>query len=87
MIPLRWRREYNISTNRPGQPGHRQRQQILPEAGISPVTAWRWQRKGWLVTVNIAGRPYLTSEAVANFLRRAEAGDFAKDHVTPNRRR
>lgn len=55
------------------------------EAGISPVTAWRWRRSGWLVTVNIAGRPYLTGDAVADFLRRVEAGEFAQEHKTPNR--
>jgi len=55
------------------------------EAGISPITAWRWRRKGWLATVNIAGRPYLTGEAVADFLRRAEAGEFAQEHKVPRR--
>ena len=56
------------------------------EAGITPVTAWRWRKAGWLSTVNIAGRPYLTGEAVAEFLRRVEAGEFAKEHVVPRRR-
>jgi hypothetical protein len=56
------------------------------EAGITPVTAWRWRKAGWLSTVNISGRQYLTGEAIATFLRRAEAGEFAKEHKTPNRR-
>jgi len=56
------------------------------EAGISDVTAWRWRKAGWLSTVNIAGRPYLTGEAVTDFLRRAEAGEFAKEHKVPTRR-
>lgn len=56
------------------------------QAGISDVTAWRWRKSGWLTTVNIAGRPYLTDKAIADFLRRAEAGEFAKEHKTPNRR-
>lgn len=56
------------------------------EAGINPVTAWRWRRAGWLSTVNICGRQYLTGEAIADFLRRAEAGEFAKEHVVPRRR-
>src|SRR5215813_7867140 len=44
------------------------------QAGISDVTAWRWRKNGWLSTVNIAGRPYLTDSAIAEFLRRAQAG-------------
>jgi hypothetical protein len=34
------------------------------EAGISPITTWRWRRKRWLFTVNIWGRQYVTGEAV-----------------------
>jgi predicted site-specific integrase-resolvase len=56
------------------------------QAGISDVTAWRWRKNGWLTTVNIAGRPYLTDRAMADFLRRAEAGEFAQEHKVPNRR-
>lgn len=43
------------------------------------------RRKGWLVTTNICGRLYLTAEAIAEFTRRAEAGEFAKIHVAPKR--
>jgi hypothetical protein len=53
------------------------------EAGINPITAWRWRRAGWLATVNICGRQYRTGEAIADFLRRAEAGEFAKEHRVP----
>jgi predicted site-specific integrase-resolvase len=49
------------------------------QAGISDTTAWRWRRNAWLVTVNIAGKPYLTDSALAEFLRRVEAGEFAKE--------
>jgi predicted site-specific integrase-resolvase len=56
------------------------------QAGISDVTAWRWRKSGWLTTVNIAGRPYLTDKAIADFLWRAEVGEFAKEHKTPSRR-
>lgn len=56
------------------------------QAGISDVTAWRWRKSGWLTTVNIAGRPYLTDKALADFLRRVEAGEFAKEPNVPNRR-
>jgi predicted site-specific integrase-resolvase len=57
------------------------------QAGITATTAWRWRRKGWLTTVNIAGRQYVTGEAVSDFLRRAEAGEFAQEHKTPSRSR
>ncbi len=56
------------------------------QAGISDVTAWRWRKNGWLTTVNIAGRPYLTDKALADFMRRAEAGEFAKEPKVPSRR-
>ena len=56
------------------------------DVGVSSVTVWRWRRDGWLKTVNLAGRPYVTAEAGANFYRRAEAGEFAKKHVAPNKR-
>jgi hypothetical protein len=56
------------------------------EAGITATTAWRWRRKGWLATVNICGRQYLTSAAVMDFLRRAEAGEFVSEHKIPKRK-
>jgi hypothetical protein len=34
-----------------------------------------------LETVNIAGRPYVTREAVEKFKQRAAAGEFSKDPV------
>jgi hypothetical protein len=53
-------------------------------ADISPITAWRLRRKGWLETININGRQYVTAEAVAEFKRRAAAGEFSKVHKTPS---
>jgi hypothetical protein len=55
------------------------------QAGISHTTGWRWRKNGWLTTVNIAGRPYLTDKALAEFMRRAEAGEFAKEPKVPGR--
>ena len=55
------------------------------QIGVSDVTGWRWRKKGWLVTVNIAGRAYVTGGAVSEFLRRAEAGEFAQEHKVPQR--
>ena len=57
----------------------------LEQIGVTPCTAWRWRRKGWLQTVNIAGRQYLTQEAIDEFHRRAVAGEFAQEHKVPTR--
>ena|SRR5438128_9476102 len=56
------------------------------QAGISNSTAWRWRKNGWLVTVNIYGRQYVTDKALAEFLRRAQAGEFARDCRPPKRK-
>jgi hypothetical protein len=51
--------------------------------GLSSVTAWRFRNRGWLKTINIAGRVYLTDEAAQEFTRRAEAGEFAREPKVP----
>ncbi len=68
----------------------------LPESGLialdkwtqsigrTPATVWRWRKRGWLPTVNIAGKNYVTNQASADFRARAERGEFALD-VRPNR--
>jgi hypothetical protein len=50
------------------------------------ATIWRWRRLGWLTTVNINGRVYLTRDEIARFETRAAAGEFSKTHKTPNRK-
>jgi hypothetical protein len=62
-------------------------QQWLADVGVTACTAWRWRKKGWLKTVNICGRQYLTQEAIEEFTRRAAAGEFAQEHKIPVRRR
>jgi hypothetical protein len=57
----------------------------VEQVGIHPVTAWRFRRNGWLKTLNICGRVYITPEAIAEFTRRAEAGEFAQEHKAPGR--
>ncbi len=54
----------------------------LAEVGVSSITGWRWRKRGWLKTVNIGGRHYVSKEAVLEFKRRAELGEFAS--LTPN---
>jgi len=57
----------------------------LAKIGVTPCTAWRWRKKGWLKTINIAGRQYVTQEAIDEFHRRATAGEFFQKHKVPNR--
>jgi hypothetical protein len=56
------------------------------QLGKTPVTLWRWRQRGWLKTINIAGRQYVTAEAMVEFVTRAEAGEFAQRHTAPDRR-
>lgn len=57
----------------------------LEQVGIAPVTAWRFRKKGWLRTVNICGRVYITQPGIEEFTARAAAGEFAQEHKTPRR--
>lgn len=54
-------------------------------AGLSPITAWRFRKRGWLKTINIAGRLYLTDEASQEFSARAQAGEFSRKPKVPTR--
>ena len=59
----------------------------LTQIGVTPCTAWRWRKKGWLKTINIAGRQYVTQDAIDEFKRRAAAGEFSQIHKVPNRKK
>ncbi len=61
-------------------------QKWMEQVGVTQITAWRWRKRGWLKTVNIAGRQYLTQEAIDEFHRRAVAGEFAQEHKVPKRK-
>jgi len=58
----------------------------LEQIGVTACTAWRWRRKGWLKTVNICGRQYLTQQAIEEFNRRAAAGEFSQTPKVPKRK-
>jgi hypothetical protein len=45
--------------------------------GLSKVSAWRFEKRGWLRTYLIANRRYLLAKDVAEFNRRLAAGEFA----------
>ncbi len=57
----------------------------LKEIGRVPSTGWRWRKAGWVRPVNVAGRLYISTDEIARFVARAEAGEFAKEHKTPSR--
>jgi len=57
---------------------------FLEQSGFSPATAWRYRRKGWLRTVVIAGRHYISRSAIAEFNERAEQGEFAGTIQNPS---
>jgi len=57
----------------------------LAEMGVTATTGWRWRKKGILRTINIYGRLYLSDDAIAEFHRRASAGEFAAE-LKPGKR-
>jgi hypothetical protein len=50
---------------------------FVQQSGLSPVTLWRFRKRGWINTCVIAGRHYITREEIARFNTRLEAGEFA----------
>ena len=58
----------------------------LKEIGKTPATGWRWRQRGWIKTVNIAGRVYVHREEIATFEARAAAGDFSQTPKSPSRK-
>jgi hypothetical protein len=58
--------------------------QFIRQSGLSPATCWRYRKKGWLQTVVIAGRHYVTREAIARFNERAAAGEFSGTISNPS---
>jgi len=57
---------------------------FMEQSGLSPVTCWRYRKKGWLQTCVIANRHYVTREAIAQFTKRAAAGEFAGTLSNPS---
>jgi len=50
---------------------------FVQQSGLSPVTLWRFRKRGWIKTCVIAGRHYITREEIARFNTRLESGEFA----------
>ena len=51
----------------------------LNQLHITQATGWRWRKRGWIPTINIAGRVYVSRRDIAEFERRAMAGELARD--------
>lgn len=60
---------------------------FIRQSGLSPTTCWRYRKRGWLETIVIANRHYITREAIAAFNKRAAAGEFAGTLSNPSNAR
>ena len=57
---------------------------FMRQTGLSPASCWRYRKRGWLKTVVIANRHYVTREAIADFNKRAAQGEFAGTIPNPS---
>lgn len=58
----------------------------LTDIGVTSTTGWRWRKRGIIQTTNIYGRLYVSESAIASFVAKAKAGEFAKNLI-PGRAR
>ena len=49
------------------------------QLGVSKTTFWRFRRNGWLKTINVLGKLYITREAIAEFEAMMCSGELAKE--------
>lgn len=49
------------------------------ELGRSKTTMWRYRRNGWLKTINVLGKLYITRESIAEFEAMMRSGKLAKE--------
>jgi hypothetical protein len=59
---------------------------FLESLGVTPPTGWRWRKLGWINTINIAGRVYVSRDEINRFQQRAASGEFSRRHKAPSRR-
>jgi len=72
-----------IHSEKPTAPKLQRFDSWLSTIPASSTTGWRWRKERMIRTLNIAGRVYVADDAIAEFMARAERGEFAKAHVTP----
>ncbi len=58
---------------------------FLEDVGKSSVTGWRWRKAGFIATVNVAGKVYISEEEIRRFEARAIAGEFSRMANTQRR--
>jgi hypothetical protein len=58
---------------------------FLESLGVTPPTGWRWRKLGWIDTINIAGRVYVSRDEINRFQQRAADGEFSRKHVAPTK--
>lgn len=61
--------------------------QFIRQSGLSPVTCWRFRKRGWLKTVVIAGRHFVPRSAIVEFNERAARGEFSGTLANPHLRK
>lgn len=61
-------------------------ERYLEEIDKTKATGWRMRQRGWINTINICGRLYVTRAEIAKFEARAAAGEFSKVHKTPSQK-
>ncbi len=49
------------------------------QLGVSKTTMWRYRRNGWLKTINVLGKLFVTREAIAKFEAMMRSGELAKE--------
>jgi hypothetical protein len=57
--------------------------EFMRKMGVCRATCFRWRKKGWIKTILIANRHYISPEALDEFNARAERGEFATKGSKP----
>ena len=59
--------------------GGMQFQLWLNKMGVSRADGYKWRKQGWVSTCRVGKLLYISNDAIAEFWRRAEAGEFEGD--------
>jgi hypothetical protein len=57
--------------------------EFMRRMGVCRATCFRWRKKGWIKTILIANRHYISAEALDEFNERAARGEFASKGSKP----
>jgi hypothetical protein len=57
--------------------------EFMRKMGVCRATCFRWRKKGWIKTILIANRHYISAEALDEFNARAARGEFATKGSKP----